>query len=59
MMVFQLSMQFVCKKVEILVALTSLLHEAEEVVEELLPLGVVVDLVELKEKRRWRNAVQF
>ena len=59
MMVFQLSMQFVCKKVEILVALTSLLHEAEEVVEELLPLGVVVDLVELKGKRRWRNANQF
>ena len=41
-------------KVRMLVSLTSFLHEAEQFVEELLPLGVVVDLVELKEKRRWR-----
>ena len=35
-------------------SLTSFLHEAEQFVEELFPLGVVVDFVELKEKRRWR-----
>jgi hypothetical protein len=39
---FQLG--FCCK-------LTSLLHEAEELVEKLLPLRVVVDFVELKWRR--------
>lgn len=31
--------------------LTSFLHEGEEVVQEVLPLGVAVQLVKLKEKR--------
>ena len=35
-------------------SLTSFLHEAEQFVEELFPLGVVVDFVQLKEKRRGR-----
>ena len=45
--------------VRMLVSLTSFLHEAEQFVEELLPLGVVVDLVELKEKRRWCSILSF
>lgn len=32
--------------------LTSLLHEAEEVVQELLPPGVTVQLVQLRNERR-------
>ena len=39
--------------------LTSLLHEGEEFVEEVLPLGVVREFVELKEKTRRREIIKI